>query len=177
MVWSLRSLLDDICVRLLARPCACLGHVWTVSERKDTTYLTLGPSVRAAENCEKRLLSTDTQRVWCGGGMRVWLCVCWSLCCCDAQMLALRRSLWGYCPRSRGASTVPRLDRQPSVRCWPRWLAGWQGARSALSYYRQRLPLPARLAACFCVSVRLCRLCSYLCVLVWVLIFLKSHKV
>ena len=80
--------------------------------------------------------------------MRVWLCVCWSLCCCDAQMLALRRSLWGYCPRSRGASTVPRLDRQPSV------LAVGRALRSLLLSATVAAPRsPCCLLLCLCSFV------------------------
>ena len=78
----------------------------------------------------------------------MWLCVCWSLCCCDAQMLALRRSLWGYCPRSRGASTVPRLDRQPSV------LAVGRALRSLLLSATVAAPRsPCCLLLCLCSFV------------------------
>ena len=80
------------------------------------------------------------------------VCVCWSLCCCDAQMLALRRSLWGYllppAGTVRGASTVPRLDRQPSV------LAVGRALRSLLLSATVAAPRsPCCLLLCLCSFV------------------------
>ena len=84
----------------------------------------------------------------------VMVCMCGCACagrsavCCDARMLALRRSLWGYCPRSRGASTVPRLDRQPSV------LAVGRALRSLLLSATVAAPRsPCCLLLCLCLLV------------------------
>ena len=60
----------------------------------------------------------------------------------------VRRSLRGYCPRSKGASTVPRLDRQPSV------LAVGRALRSLLLSATVAAPRsPCCLLLCLCSFV------------------------